>query len=100
MKKGFFYLAMALLAFAGIGLEVILAFGLEPVLYGAELKDWTVSQNIIHWILTCILWGASAFGVITLAKKKGDFDIFQKEVCIFTRICIPARLPCLVYTKA
>ena len=78
MKKGFFYLAMALLAFAGIGLEVILAFGLEPVLYGAELKDWTVSQNIIHWILTCILWGASAFGVITLAKKKGDFDIFQK----------------------
>ena len=78
MKKGFFYLAMALLAFVGIGFEVLLAYGLEPVLYGAQIKDWTVTQNIIHWILTCILWGASAFGVITLAKKKGDFDIFQK----------------------
>lgn len=78
MKKGFFYLAMALLAFVGIGFEVLLAYGLEPALYGAQIKDWTVTQNIIHWILTCILWGASAFGVITLARKKGDFDIFQK----------------------
>ena len=78
MKKGFFYLAMALLSFVGIGFEVLLAFGIEPLLYGAQIKDWTVTQNIIHWILTCILWGASAFGVITLAKKKGDFDIFQK----------------------
>ena len=78
MKKGFIYLAMALLAFVGIGFEVLLAFGIEPALYGAELKDWTVTQNILHWIFTCILWGASAFGVVTLAKKKGDFDIFQK----------------------
>ena len=78
MKKGFFYLAMALLAFVGIGFEVLLAYGIEPSLYGAEIKNWTDTQNIIHWILTCILWGASAFGVITLAKKKGDFNIFQK----------------------
>ena len=78
MKKGFFYLAMALLAFAGIGLEVLLAFVIEPPIYGSAIGEWTVTQQILHWIFTCILWGASAFGVITLAKKKGDFDIFQK----------------------
>ena len=78
MKKGFFYFAMALLAFAGIGLEALLAFVIEPPVYGADIQSWTTAQNIIHWILTCILWGAAAFGVVTLAKKKGDFDIFQK----------------------
>ena len=78
MKKGFFYFAMALLAFAGIGLEVLLAFVIEPPVYGTDIQNWTTAQNILHWIFTCILWGASAFGVITLAKKKGDFDIFQK----------------------
>ena len=69
MKKGFFYLAMALLAFAGIGLEVLLAFVIEPPIYGSAIGEWTVTQQILHWIFPCILWGASAFGVITLAKK-------------------------------
>ena len=78
MKKGFFYFTMALLAFAGIGLEVLLAFVIEPPVYGTDIQNWTTVQNILHWVFTCILWGASAFGVITLAKKKGDFDIFQK----------------------
>ena len=64
MKKesGLEYLWLALYAFGGIGLEVILAFVIEPVLYGAQMSEWTVLQNILHWIFTCILWGRLAFG--------------------------------------
>lgn len=80
MKKitGFDYLTLALLAFGGIGLEVILAFGLEPLLYGAQMGEWTTWQTILHWILTCALWGGAAYWLVREAKKKYDFDIWKK----------------------
>lgn len=60
MKKvsGMNYLVLAMLAFAGLGLEVLLAFGIEPVIYGAPMKQWTDLQNVLHWVMTCILWSA------------------------------------------
>lgn len=80
MKKvtGTDFLALALLAFAGIGLEIVLAFGIEPILYGASIGEWTDLQNIIHWVVTCILWGLVSWYLIRFAKKKYEFDIFQK----------------------
>lgn len=80
MKKesGMGYFMLALLAFAGIGLEVVLAFGIEPFIYGAPIKEWTDLQAIGHWVMTCILWGAVSWGIVRFAKKKLDFDIFQK----------------------
>lgn len=80
MKKitGLNYLILALLALAGIGMEVVLALLLEPLLYGVKMNEWTTTQNIIHWIMTCIVWGCFAFGLTTVAKKKYDFDIFTK----------------------
>lgn len=80
MKKvtGTDYLVLALLAFAGIGLEIVLAFGIEPMLYGASIGEWTDLQNIIHWVVTCILWGLVSWYLIHFAKKKYEFDIFQK----------------------
>ena len=50
MKKasGIHFLMLALLAFAGIGLEVLLAFGIEPLIYGAsKLSVW-------QWLLVVI----------------------------------------------
>lgn len=80
MKKesGLEYLWLALYAFGGIGLEVILAFVIEPVLYGAQMSEWTVLQNILHWIFTCILWGAVGIWLIIYAKKKFQFDLLRK----------------------
>ena len=59
MKKstGLTYLILAMLAFAGLGLEVVLAFFLEPLLYHAPMQSWTDLQNISHWIITCAVWG-------------------------------------------
>lgn len=80
MKKisGMNYMILALLAFAGLGLEMVLAFGIEPAIYGTAMSEWTNLQNIIHWIITCILWGAASWGIVSFAKKKYNFDIFQK----------------------
>lgn len=78
MKKGLLYLGMALLAFAGIGLEVLLAFVIEPPIFGAKFGEWSTAQNIIHWIGTCILWGLSAWCVLIIANKKAGFNIFRR----------------------
>lgn len=80
MKKvsGINFFNLAVLAFAGIGLEALLAFGIEPMIYGSPLNEWTDLQNIIHWVATCILWGAVSWYIIYFAKKKYDFDLFQK----------------------
>lgn len=80
MKKvtGTDYLVLALLAFAGVGLEIVLAFGIEPLIYGASIGQWTDLQNIIHWVVTCILWGLVSWYLVHFAKKKYEFDIFQK----------------------
>ena len=78
IKTGFFDLLMVLIAFAGLGFEAVLAFMIEPLLYGCDMKSWSVTQNVIHWILTCIVWGLTGFLVIRLAKRFEDFDIFKK----------------------
>jgi len=80
MKKatGFNYLIMALLAFGGIGLEVLLAFLIEPAIYGTQMAEWTTLQNIIHWIATCILWGLVSVILIKKVKKDYGFDILAK----------------------
>ena len=80
MKKasGIKYIVLAISAFASFGLEVLLAFGIEPIIYGVSIEEWTDLQNVIHWVITCILWGTASWFIIQFAKKKYDFDIFQK----------------------
>lgn len=76
--SGIHFLLLAILAFAGIGLEVVLAFGIEPLIYGTPLNEWSDLQAIVHWIVTCTLWGAVSFGIVRLAKNKYGFDLFQR----------------------
>ncbi len=80
MKKvtGWDYMSLALLAFGGIGLEVPLFYWIEPFLYGTQYREWTIAQNLIHWIVTCILWGLVAYLLTRYAKTKYDFDIMEK----------------------
>lgn len=80
MKRasGMNYLVLAMAAFAGLGLEVLLAFGMEPVFYGAPMNQWTDLQNILHWVMTCGLWGTVSWYITQYAKNKYHFNIFQK----------------------
>lgn len=78
MKKlGWKYLVLALCAFAGLGGEAILAFGLEPLLYGCTMAQWSTVQSISHWLLTCALWGGVMVWLVRRANKLG-FDLFRK----------------------
>lgn len=81
MKKatGWNYLILAMLAFAGLGLEVILAFVIEPLLYHANMQSWTDLQNISHWIITCAVWGLLSWGLIRFSRKQYGFEVFEKK---------------------
>ena len=81
MKKatGWNYLILAMLAFAGLGLEVLLAFVLEPVIYQAPMQSWTDAQNISHWIITCAAWGLTDWGIIRFARVRYGYDLFERK---------------------
>lgn len=79
--KGMDYLNLALWAFAGLGVEVIYAFLLEPFLYGKQMADWNSGQNIAHWIITCITWG-----IITYVLLRDIYYAF--ETALFTLILV------------
>lgn len=83
-EKGLYYLGLALYAFAGLGIEALYAFLLEPLLYGAAMEEWTVTQNILHWSITCISWGVIAYVLIRLSKRAG-FDLFEGRPKVKTR---------------
>ncbi|MFT4144032.1 MAG: hypothetical protein QM644_06200 [Mobilitalea sp.] len=77
--KGMDFLSLALYAFGGLGIEALYAFLLEPMIYGKQMADWSISQNIIHWIVTCITWGIITWLIVRYSKKKYGFDIFVRE---------------------
>ena len=73
------FLLLALVAFGGLGLEALLAYCLEPLLYGCGMQDWNTGQMIVHWILTCISWGLVACYAARDAKKSCGFDLFAEK---------------------
>lgn len=77
--KGWDYLSLSLLAFGGLGLEVLLAFVIEPMIFKAQMQDWSTAQCIIHWIVTCIVWAIMVFLLERDSKKNYAFSIFQES---------------------
>lgn len=75
-------LLLAVLAFVGIGIELPLAFFIEPMIYGVEMNSWTTLHSILHWILTCVTWCGISLLLTTYAKKKIAFDIWRSTAPI------------------
>lgn len=46
--SGLSYICMALYAFAGLSVEELYVYLLEPMIYGASAHSWTVSEVVIH----------------------------------------------------
>lgn len=72
------YLYLALYAFAGIGLELILVGVIEPI-FGISLETYTTAQHMIHWIVICIAWLIAGVFLIGLAKKKYGFNVWEHQ---------------------
>lgn len=78
-SKGWDYLAYALYAFGGLGIEVLLAFLVEPMIYGCPMNEWSAMQNICHWVITCICWGCMCFFQVRNSKKEYGFNVFESR---------------------
>ena len=74
---GFRFLGLALCAFAGLGIELPLAFTIEPLLYGTDMQNWSALQSMLHSIITCVCWGAAGLLLIRIANHKCGFNIFE-----------------------
>ena len=77
--KGWIYFVYALYAFAGLGIEVLLAFFFEPLIYGCSMNKWSTIQNISHWVITCVCWGVMCCFLIKTAKSKYNLDVFEQH---------------------
>ena len=70
------YLFLALCAFAGMALELILAFVIEPI-FGIYIGTYTTAQMIGHWIVICVIWLLVGIFLIGLANKKCGFNLWE-----------------------
>lgn len=79
MKKnsGVSYLWMGLTAFLGIGMEAVLVV-LEQMIYKYGPDQYTTGQTILHWGLTCIIWGSFVWQLYRQSKKSG-FDFMSQR---------------------
>jgi hypothetical protein len=76
--RGSSFLILALLAFGGLGLELLLVV-LEPVLFGKDFADYTTLESVLHWSLTCLVWAAVAFALLRSSQKLSLNPFSQKD---------------------
>ena len=77
------YMRLALLAVVVFCLEFVLAFMVEPFIFGVSLNDYSTLQFIAHWTTTCIVWGLVGWWIIVTAKNKYQFNALKKETVCF-----------------
>ena len=83
-KKGSDFLFLALYALAGFAFELLLAYVIEPFL-GIAIDRMTTVQNIVHWIVTCIVWGLIGCLLIRISREKYGFDIMEEKSALKIR---------------
>ena len=81
-ERGFTFFLLSLFAFAGLGLEALLAFLIEPLVYGKGLSDFSTAESLLHWIITCVIWGLVSSILMKIAKARLEFDMFSKKPAI------------------
>ncbi len=72
---GFDFLWCALYACAAFAIELLSQF-VEGKM-GVDVSNYSASQNIIHWVITTVLWVIAGIVVIYIGKKTTNFDIWE-----------------------
>ncbi|WP_050607524.1 hypothetical protein [Clostridium niameyense] len=74
------YLGYAFYAFGGLGLEILLIM-IEKNMFGYTNNKWTITQNISHWIITCVLWGFISYILYKkLPKANNSIDNIKWQI--------------------
>lgn len=83
------YLGYALYAFGGLGLEILLMI-IESNFWGVPSANWTISQHVIHWSITCLIWGVIGYALmkqpIIIRSKIKKINWFMAGVIIIISI--------------
>ena len=90
---GFDFLWCALYACAAFAIELLSQF-VEGKM-GVDVSNYSASQNIIHWVITTVLWVIAGIIVIYIGKKTTNFDIWEHREKL-KRWQYVALLVCLV----
>lgn len=78
-SESYQYFEYAMLAFGGLGLEVLYAFMLEPMIYGHSMNEFTTAQRIIHWSVTIITWLIVFCLIVRSAQKNLGFQLKEAD---------------------
>ncbi|MCR5032944.1 MAG: hypothetical protein K6A92_08775 [Lachnospiraceae bacterium] len=76
--QGLDYFCYSLEAFGVIGFELLLAYVIEPYLYGCEMSGFAPWQKIVHWVLTITLWVLGGMAVIKDCARKSEVDLIRR----------------------
>lgn len=92
-KSEWEYLWLALYAFMGLGLELVLIGVIEPLLFGGVKSNaYTDIQKITHWVLTIFCWGIMIIYLQKSAKKNMGFNVLSNNQVTKRGIIISALL--------
>lgn len=94
VNKASDYLGYALYAFGGLGIEILLS-AIENFLYGSSYKMWSDGQIILHWMITCIIWGSLGL-ILKKQLKPICTDSIKKSNCLVGIIVFSISL---IYTS-
>lgn len=87
------YFWYALYAFAGLGLELLLAGFVEPLWVGQKgFSEYTTVERIVHWLLTSLCWGIMILLLARFSKTKLQFDLICSQIPRRTSILVAAVL--------
>lgn len=77
------YIGYALYAFGGLGIEILLMM-VETKLYGQTSGTWTTMKHMIHWTITCFIWGCLGTVLIKQLPSIPKHSIRKKNIIAVT----------------
>ena len=75
--EGCRFLLFGMEVFGVIGFELLWGFVVEPFLYNRGVNDFNTWQMIVHWVVTCAVWGLGAYAVVKECREKTGFDLID-----------------------
>ena len=57
------HLNAAFCAYGGLGMEALVLIA-ETAVYGQSSSTWTTANHLIHWTITCLVWGLTGLWLL------------------------------------
>lgn len=88
------YIGYALYAFGGLGIEILLMM-IETNLYGQTSGAWSAMKHMIHWTITCFIWGSLSMVLIKQLPVIPKNSIKKKNMILAVIIILVS----IIYTS-